>query len=215
MERRVRPQPRPATTSGGYAILAGWLLRIARLDFDVFEEVRRERTATASAIIVVLGASILAGLGSWIWAMQHDFEGLDTAPVFVKTVLAGSLIQLAVWFAWVYMAYLVLSRAFAAPVTFQELVRTMGLAFAPVGLSILVGIAPLAVPFGVISLSLAFLYGNIAIEATSGVTTREATFANLAGFVTFVIFMGAFANVAEAGTFGGLAPGLLFFSLDF
>lgn len=217
MQRRVRTQSRtPTTSGGGYAILGGWLGRLARLDFDVFDDVRGERTATASAIMIVLAASVLAGLGSWAWALQHsEFEGLDTMPVFVKTVLAGSLVQLVIWFVWVYITYLVLARAFAAAVAFQELVRTMGLAFAPVALSVLVGIAPLAVPFGVFSLSAAFLFNNIAIEKTSGVTTREATFANLAGFGLFVVFMGAFANIAEAGTFGGLAPGLLFFSLDF
>jgi len=38
--------------------------------------------------------------------------------------------------------------------------------------------------------------------------------ANLAGFAAFLIVMGGFANIAEVGTFGGLAPGILFFSLD-
>lgn len=212
MQRRLGT---PSRSSGGsYSTLGGWLWQIVRLDFSVFDEVRGERTAGAGAIVIVLGASFLAGVGSWLWAIQHDFEGLDTAEVFVKTILAGSLIQLAVWFGWVYMVHFVLVRGFAATVTFQELMRTMGLAFAPVALSVLVAIAPLAVPFGVLSLSLAFLYSNVAVEQTAGVTTREATVANLAGFGTFLVFMGAFANVAEAGTFGGLAPGLLFFSLD-
>jgi hypothetical protein len=39
--------------------------------------------------------------------------------------------------------------------------------------------------------------------------------ANLAGFAIFLIFMGAAANIAKAGAFGGLAPGILFFSLHF
>lgn len=211
MQRRVRPQ---ATSGGSYSVLGTWLSRLIRLDFTVFEDVRREQTATAMAIVVVLGASILAGLGSWIWAIQEDFPGLGTGSVFLKTLVAGSIVQLLVWMIWVYLAYVLAARVFAADVTFQELMRTMGLAFAPVGLSIFVAIAPLAVPFGVLSLGITFLFTNIAIEQASGLDTREATLANLGGFAVFLIFMGVAANIYEAGTFGGLAPGLLFFSLD-
>jgi hypothetical protein len=213
MQRRVKAEPR--SRSAGYATIGGWLGRLASLDFAVFEDIQKERTATAGAILIVLGASIFAGFGSWIWALQHsEFQGLDGVEVFLKTVLAGGLLQTGVWFLWVYMAYFVLHRGFAAQVTFPELMRSMGLAFAPVALSLLVAIAPLAVPFGILSLGAAFLFTNFAIETTADVTTRESTFANLAGFGTFLIFMGALANVMEAGTFGGLAPGLLFFSLD-
>jgi len=213
MQRRVKAQPR--SRNPGYATLGGWLGRLARLDFTVFDDIRQERTATAGVVMIVLGASLIAGLGSWIWALQHtNLHDIDGVEIFVKTVLAGGLLQLAVWFLWVYMAYFVLHRLFAAEVPFQELMRTMGLAFAPVALSIFVGIASLAIPFGVLSLSLAFLFTNFAIESTGDVTTREATFANLAGFGTFLIFMGALANVLESGTLGGLAPGILFFALD-
>lgn len=214
MNRRIRTAPAPSP-SVGYQTLIGWLGRVARLDFTVFDEVKNERTATASAVLVVLTASVTAGLGSWIWALQHDnFEGLDPAEVFVKTVIGGGLVQTAVWFLWVFIAQLVVVRAFGAQALFSDLMRTMGLAFAPMYLSILVGIAPLAVPFGVFSLAMTFLLSNIAIEQASGVTTREATFANMAGFGIFLAFMGAASNVMEAGVFGGVAPGILFFSLD-
>lgn len=211
MQRRVRAQ---RGSGGAYSTLTAWLGRLGRLDFTVFEEVRGEHTATTGAIIVVVAASVLAGLGSWIWAIQQDFPDLGTGSVFLKTLVAGAIVQVLVWFIWVYLAYVLTARVFAANVTFQELMRPMGLAFAPVGLSVFVAIAPLAVPFGVLSLGIAFLFTNIAVEQASGLDTREATLANLGGFAVFLIFMGVAANIAEAGTFGGLAPGILFFSLD-
>jgi len=213
MNRRLKATS-SVRTSAGFQTLAGWLLRLFRLDFTVFDDVRGERTATASAVLIVLGASITAGVGSWIWSMQHDYSGLDTAEVFVKTVLAGGLIQTGVFFVWVYITYVVLARAFGSQVVFADLVRTVGLAFAPMALSLFVGLAPLAVPFGVFSLGFMLLTTTAAVEQTAGVSEREAMVANLAGFGTFLVFMGAFANVAEAGSFGGLAPGLLFFSMD-
>jgi hypothetical protein len=215
MQRRTRPQPSRYANSG-YAMLMGWILRLARLDFSVFDDIRNERSATAGAVLIVLGAGIIAGLGSWGWSLQYtEYDGLDPAPVFLKTVIAGSVIQLIIWFAWVYIAYILTARGFGAQVSFQELVRTMGLAFAPVAISIGVAVAPLAVPFGVFSLAITFLFTNIAIEQASDLNTRESMLANLAGFAVFLVFMGAAANIAKAGAFGGLAPGILFFSMHF
>lgn len=211
MQRRVKAPPR----SGGYANLSAWLSRLARLDFTVFEEVRGEHSATTGAIIVVVAASVLAGLGSWIWAIQQDYVGSPgTGTVFLRSVVGGGIVQMFVWLIWVYLAYVLTARVFAANVTFQELMRPMGLAFAPVGLSLFVAIAPLAVPFGVLSLGITFLFTNIAVEQASGLDTREATLANLGGFTVFLIFMGVAANIYEAGSVGGLAPGILFFALD-
>ncbi len=217
MNRRIRaPVATPRSSAAGFQTLGGWILRIARLDFSVFDDARNERTGTAGAILIVLSASLVAGLGSWIWAIQakDDLRGIDPATVFLRTCVAGGLLQTAVWLLWVYMVYMVLVRVFGAQAIFSELIRTMGVAFVPVYLSLLVGLAPLAVPFGIFSLATTLIVTQIAIEQTTGVTAREAMFANLVGFGTFVIFMGALANVFEAGSVGGLAPGLLFFALD-
>lgn len=212
MQRRVKAQPPRA---GGYSILTAWLGRLARLDFTVFEDIRGDHAATTGAVIVVAGASVFAGLGSWIWAIQQDYPGSpSTGTVFIRSLVAGGIIQTLVWLVWVYLAYVLTARVFGAAVTFQDLMRTMGLAFAPVALSLFVAIAPLAVPFGVFSFGITFLFTNIAIEQASGLDTREATLANLGGFAVFLIFMGVFANIYETGAIGGLAPGILFFALD-
>src|SRR5688572_1003253 len=183
MNRRVRATTASARRrSVGYQTIGSWLLRLTRLDFSVFEEIRAESTATAGAIGIVLTASLTAGVGSWLWAMQHDDLELDTAGVFLKTVLAGGLIQTGVWMIWVYISHWVLTRTMASQVEYPELARTMGLGFAPVFLSLLVAISPLAVPFGVLSLALTMLFSNVAVEVATGVSPREATIANLAGF---------------------------------
>ncbi len=195
--------------------VGGWVGRLLRLDFSAFEEIRAEPSATMGALIVVLGASVLAGLGSWLWALQSsDLRGVGGAEVFIKSSILGSIIQTFVWFLWVYLSYQVLVRAYGARTDFAELTRTMGFAFAPVALNLLIAIIGFAVPFGIIAFAMAVLITNVAIQQTSGVEVHEATMANISGFAAFVIVMGVFANIAEVGTFGGLAPGILFFSLD-
>ena len=198
--------------------VSGWLGRLARLDLTVFEEVRSDPSATPGAIVVVFLASIMAGIGSWLWAVQ--WRGVEATEVFVKSLVVGSIIQTAVWFIWVYLVFQVLARAYGARTDFYELIRTMGFAFAPVGISILIAINSFAVPFGVAALAGAALLSYFAIQASSDADARQALVANFVGFLTFVVVMGVFANVAEVGSqggakVGGLAPGLLFFDLGF
>lgn len=196
--------------------VGGWIARILRLDFSVFDEIRSERSATTAAVLAVFGASVMAGLGSWLWALQNsDLRGVDGGEVLVKSLILGSIIQTLVWFLWVYLVYQVTVRAYAARTDFADLTRMMGFAFAPVALNVLIAIAGFAVPFGVLSYAMTLLVTNVAIQSATNTEVREATIANITGFASFVIVMGVFANIAEVGAFGGLAPGLLFFSLDF
>jgi hypothetical protein len=193
----------------------GWLGRLIRLDFTVFEELRTDRSATPAALAVVYVSGFLAGVGTVIWAMQHDdFAGLDTTDVILKSLVLGSIVQAAVWFAWVYITYMIAARVYGSPVLFSELTRTMGFAFAPVAFTVLVGIAPLAIPFGLMSFGAALLFTTAAVEHAADLDQKQAMVATLSGFAVFLIFMGAFSNVMEEATFGGIAPGILFFSLD-
>ncbi len=193
--------------------IGAWVGRILRLDFSAFDEIRSERAATSAAILVVLTASVFAGLGSLFWALQY--KGIDDEmEVVLKSLILGSIIQTAAWFVWVYVASWILVHGYGVRLDFAELLRTMGFAFAPVGFSLLIVIQSLAVPFGIISFGMAILFTNIAIQQATDAEAREATMANITGFAVFAIAMGICANIAEVGSLGGLAPGIFFFSLD-
>ncbi len=192
-----------------------WLGRLVRLDYTVFDELRSDRSATPIAIIIVLGAGVMAGLGTWIWALQHDhLRSLDVMEVLLKALIIGSIVQTAVWFAWVYITYMLASRVFGSVVRFGELTRVMGFAFAPVALGVLIAIAPLAVPFGLLAFGITLMLTAAAVEQVAELEPRQAMLSTLGGFAVFLVFMGAFANILEVSTYGGLAPGILFFSLD-
>ncbi len=193
--------------------VSGWLGRLIRLDVTIFDEIRSEPSATPSAIVIVLGASVMAGIGSWLWAVQTG--GVEATEVFIKSLVVGSVLQTLVWFIWVYLVFLVLARAYGARVNFSELIRTMGFAFAAVGISILVSIISFTVPFGVVSLAGAMLLSHFAIESSSSAEPRQILMANFVGFLTFAVVMGVLANIAEINSVGGFAPGLFFFALDF
>jgi len=193
--------------------ISGWVGRLLRLDLTVFDEIRSDPSATPGAIIVVAAASVMAGIGSWLWAVQT--RGVEGGEVFLKSLVVGSILQTLAWFIWVYLVFQVLARGYGARADIFELIRTMGFAFAPVGLSILIAISGFTVPFGVISLTGAVLLTHFAIQSSSSAEPQQALVANFVGFLFFAVVMGILANIAETDSVGGLSPGLFFFDLDF
>jgi len=198
--------------------VSGWLGRLIRLDVTIFDEIRSEPSATPSAIVIVFGASVMAGIGSWLWAVQ--WRGVEATDVFIKSLVVGSVLQTLAWFIWVYLVFQVLARAYGARVDFSELIRTMGFAFAPVGISILIAVVGFTIPFGVFSMTGAVLLTYFATESASSAEPRQILVANFAGFAVFAIVMGVLANIGEVSStggaqIGGLAPGLFFFDLSF
>ncbi len=193
--------------------ISGWVARLLRLDLSVFDEIRSDPSATPGAIIVVAAASVMAGIGSWLWAVQT--RGVDGSEVFYKSLVVGSILQTLAWFVWVYFVFQILARGYGARTDIFELIRTMGFAFAPVGLGLLIAISGFTVPFGVISLAGAVLLTHFAIQSSSSAEPQQALVANFVGFLFFAVVMGVLANIAETDSVGGLSPGLFYFDLDF
>ena len=111
--------------------LVGRMIRAARLDADVYEEVEHDRDATTQAVIVVVGTSIAAGVGS---AIAVGFGAL----IFI------TLASLVGWAAYAWITYFIGTRIFAGPETsadWGELARTLGFASSPKAL-LIVGVVP-------------------------------------------------------------------------
>jgi hypothetical protein len=189
-----------------------WLLRLARLDLAVLAEVSAQPAATLPCLATVVVASFLCGLGSWLfWAFQMEGQRVQ---VLVRTLVMGSLLQVGAWSLWVYLTYQVLTLGYGTAVPFYGMARAMGLAFAPMALTVLMALAPLAIPLAVIPLAATVLLSQEAIEAVSGAGKARSLVANVVGFSGFALTLGILANVAEVGGIGGAAPGLFFFALD-
>jgi hypothetical protein len=213
--------------STGFQNLGNWLARLARLDLTVFDDVKDDAAATAPALAVVVAASLLAGLGSWLWwIFEIDFPGdigEKNLEAFWKTFILGGIFMAALWLLWVYISAMILSRAFRASADLNQLIRTTGLAFAPMAISVLIVISVLGVPFGVIAVAATVLLVNAAIQATTDGQPHQVVIANLAGFAVFAIALGILNNIAQisfdfgaglGAEYGGLAPGIFFFDLN-
>ncbi|HYD49354.1 MAG TPA: YIP1 family protein [Terriglobales bacterium] len=111
--------------------LANRMVRAARLEPALYEEVEADRGGLNEAMAVVVLASVAAGVGT--------VNTLGIAGLISMTI--GALVG---WFVWAYLTYLIGTRLLPEPQTqadVGQLLRTTGFAAAP-GVLRLLGFLP-------------------------------------------------------------------------
>lgn len=182
-------------------ILVERLMRLARLDTTVFEEVRRDPSATVPAVLVLAASTFLAGIGGWLWWWVQDFEELG--DMFVKSTILGSLFSMALWIVWLLVAWVILTQLFREEADWQQMLRTMGMAGASLALSALMFIPGIDFGVGLASIALFFGLTTIAIQATTPANPARVLVANLAGFAVWAIVLGLLVGSDDV-----FAPGM-------
>jgi hypothetical protein len=184
-----------------FEVMIGRLLRLARLDTTVFEEVRMDPAATVSSFVVAAAAVLAAGLGGWLWWVQEvDF---DKGRVFLQSVILGSLFAIGLWIVWLFVVYVLLTQVFRERADLQQLIRTMGMAAAPLGLSLLLLIPGINFGLGLTSIALFFGLTTIAIQSVTTAEPAKVLLANAAGFAVWAIVL---TLMVDNRTY--LAPGI-------
>lgn len=189
-----------------FAVLGDRLMRLIRLDTSVFDEVRQDPTATVPAMFVVVASTLLAGLGGWLWWVFEDFP--NTGRVFVQSLVLGTVFSVALWIVWLLVAWVILSQLFREDADWQQMLRTMGMASAPLAIS--VGLFVPGISFGVGLASVALFFGltTIAIQSVTPASPARVLVANLSGFAIWAIVLGL---LVSADTY--LAPGIFLYDL--
>lgn len=190
-------------------------MRLAKTDFTVFNEIKGDATATASSVVIVALATLLTGLGSWLWVLfnidsnYRDALDLSTSDILLKSVIIGGILQVALWVAWVGIAYFVLTQVFKIQALMPELLRTMGYAFAPMAITLLFFIPVLDMPIGILALAATAVMTTVAISACANGRPGQIILANLAGFAVFLIALGILGNDST-----NLAPGIFLIDIE-
>ena len=188
-----------------YQALTARLMRLVKLDTSVFDEVRLDASATLPSVAVAVVATFLAGLGGWLWWIMQDFG--DSGKVLMQSFILGSIFSVALWVVWLLIVYVLLTQVFRAQADIQQLVRTMGMAAAPLALSVLMFIPALDFGIGLASLALFFGLTTFAIQASTSASAGQVLVCNAAGFAIWAIVL---ALLVGSDSF--FAPGL--FLLD-
>lgn len=177
------------------------LTRLARLDTSVFDEVRMDPAATASSLAVAVAAAFAAGIGGWLWWVQK--AEFDEGRVLFQSVFIGSLFAIGLWFLWLGAVHLLLTMVFRERADLQQLVRTMGMAAAPLGLSLFILVPGLGFGLGLASVALFFGLTNIAIQSVTTAEPAKVLTANAAGFAIWAVSL---TMLVDSRTY--MAPGI-------
>ncbi len=97
------------------------MIRAAKLDAQVYEEVEADKSAMPQAIGVVVLSSMAGGIG-----FMHDTG--------VMGLVVGAALSLLGWYIWAFLTYLIGTKLLPEPQTsadLGELLRTIGFSSAP------------------------------------------------------------------------------------
>jgi len=185
-------------------ILQERLQRLLRLDTTVFDEVKGDPAATLPAVFVVIASTLLAGIGGWMWWVIEGYGRNGT--VFFHSVIMGTIFSFAIWIVWLLVAWVILTQLFREDADWQQMLRTMGMASAPLALSVLMFIPGIDMGVALASIALFFGLNTIAIQATTQANPARVLVANLAGFSVWSIVLGLL--VTDSNYY---APGIFLF----
>jgi len=107
------------------------MMRAAKLDVNLYEEVEADKTAMGQAVTVVILSSVAAGLGG-------------IAKAGMSGLVVGAVAALVGWLIWAYLTYLIGTKLLPEPQTkadYGELLRTIGFSSSP-GIIRILGIVP-------------------------------------------------------------------------
>lgn len=114
------------------------VLRVFKLDRQVFAEVEHDESATTQAAIIVGIVAALAVVGTLLRVLFNVMRG-GHAPVgaMLITIVITFVVTFVNWALWAGITYLVGTQLFKGEATFGEMLRVIGFAYAPRMLSII------------------------------------------------------------------------------
>ncbi|HYY89166.1 MAG TPA: Yip1 family protein [Chloroflexota bacterium] len=181
-----------AATSSG---IVDRMIRAAKLQVPLYEEVEADLTATNQALLVVVIGSVASGIGTALSASMAGQGGNA-----VGALIGGVIFALIGWAVWSYVVYFVGTRFVGGTATYGELLRTLGFSESP---SVLLVLSFIPVLGGILS----FVVG-IWLLVAGFIATRQAL--DLDNTKTLIsIVLGFLALVIVLAILGTLLGGVL------
>jgi hypothetical protein len=165
------------------------MIRAARLDANLYEEVEADKQATGQAMGVVVLSSLAAGIGS-------------IGATGISGLVVGTVGALIAWFIWAYVTYFVGTKILPEPHTradYGELLRTIGFSSSP-GLLRILGIIPVLGPIIIVASGIWMLVAMIIAvrQALDYHSTMRAVVVCIIGWIMQFFVLGI-----VLGLFGG------------
>lgn len=161
------------------------MIRAARLDVSLYEEVEVDEGATTQALIVVILSSICAGIGTAIWEAM-----MGHGPGRIGLGLVEGLISaLVFWFIWSFVTYFIGTKVFGGRASFGELLRTIGFSNSP---GVLLFFSFIPILGGLISFAVwiwQLMSMVVAVRQALDFTTGKAILTCIVGLIAAIILL--------------------------
>ncbi len=176
-----------STAMGSRDSLVQRMIRAARLDASLYEEVEADRTATRDAAIAVTLVAVATGIGSALaGAFAARPEGLP-APNPLIALIIGIVGSLLGWLIWSYVTYFIGTRMFGGRATPGEMLRTIGFAQSP-GILNLLSFIPFLGPILSLVVGIwSLVAGVVAVRQALDFTTGKAILTTVLGWIFLII----------------------------
>jgi hypothetical protein len=162
------------------------MIRAARLEPGLYNEVEADIGATGQALTVVVIAAVASGIGAAIGGV------LAGRPSGVAGgLIGGVLTELVGWAVWSYVMYFVGTRVFHGTASYGELLRTLGFAYSP-GVLLIFRFIPiigglLLLVVGIWRIVAGFIAIREALDLDSGRTLATIVVGIIAYIIVFAI----------------------------
>jgi len=167
--------------------LVNRMIRAAKLEVDLYEEVEADTTANGQALLAVVVASLAAGLGAGIAGVR-----VEGGLWFLWGLLIGLATALGGWLVWSLFAYWLGTTIFRGPetsATYGELLRTIGFSNSPRVLTFFSFIPFLG---GIIAFAVsiwALVAGVIAVRQALDFSTWRAIATCVVGWIAYMLIV--------------------------
>lgn len=171
----------------GKSSLLNRMVRAAKLDVDLYEEVEADTTANGQALAAVLIASLAAGIGAGIAGVR-----VEGGMWFLWGLLIGVSVSLAGWLIWALFAYWLGTTVFRGPetqATYGELIRTIGFSNSPRVLTFFVFVPGLGGILTFVVSAWALTAGVIAVRQALDFSTWRAVGTCIVGWVIYMLLV--------------------------
>ena len=169
------------------------MIRAAKLDANLYEEVEADKGAMGQAMGVVILSSVAAGIGT-------------IGAIGLKGLVLGTIAALLGWFIWAFLTYFIGTKLLPEPQTksdYGELLRTIGFSSSP-GVIRVLGIIPMLGGFLNFIIGIWMLVAMVIAvrQALDYKSTLRAVGVCLIGWIVqitiFVLFSGLFGGFGDA-----------------
>jgi len=178
------------------------MIRAARLEVDLYEEVEADTEATSQAIAAVVIAALASGIGS---ALGSLFLRKGVAGFFGGLILSPIMAVIG-YFIWAFLTYFIGVNLFGGTADYGEMLRTIGFAYAPNVLRIASFIPCVGWLVALAGSIWALVAGVVAVRQALDFDTGKALLTCIIGWIIALILSAMVSGALGLGAAGLSAP---------